>query len=884
MSKEAENRQENRRKVSRRRFLKTAALTAGATAMAGVATPLLLNPEVAQSVTLTISKADYYDKTLAGILGQVAGFLSGYEFVSPNPMPDNWWIDITYGPYSGDTNFWRNATYNGYDRHHGPHFQTGQVGSDDDYHMDFFNQLILDQHGVGTTFQDIRQKWLDYSVSDWGATAESMRLMREDGLIAPLTGQAEFNKFYWLTEAYIETETIGMVAPGMPNTARDLDEKFALVVAEFDSVIWAKWCAAMYAIAYFETDARVAMEKAAAVLPRNSWTWLIYDKAKKLHAQNSTDWRWAQAELMKFRRNVYQQDNEQAIPDINNGCVALSILYGNNDYTLTAKISSLIGNDADCTAATAVGLLGIVKGMAGTPQVVKDRLYQNGNGVMVNDRTTGFPPFIDSPNYPLIQKWTDIAAMYQRNAERFITANGGTVGATSYTINGQTLQTEAVVPINNYDFEQGSLNGWTKWTPVTDTANPHAFAENNGTAQSGNWKGTVFTDSTVNEVKLYVQLSGLESGATYRANAFVQTNGSARFYAENYGGAYRYASIVETAGITMREWVNRSLEFTVSGTTAQIGLHLPPGASAWAAIDNLFVQKITNPAKTRYEAENATRSGGSVQSSSSASNGSYIGGLDNIGEYVQFNVNLSAAGEYRLNIGYANGWTGVSRLYLYVNGGFKHIVPFPRTGSWGTFADNIMRVPVVLAAGNNTIKLQRDFAAGYVELDYIELSGYPQAVYQNLPVNLVSNGGFEASGATQNPTGWSTWSPNGSHNDADFTEGGGWGGTYRCTHYKASAYEVYTSQTITGLTNGSYVLRAWVVGGGGQEAAFMSAKNYGASVPELKANIPGNGWPNWSQVIISGIPVTNGQCTIGFYSKALGGQWLSFDEIEFYRM
>ena len=58
------------------------------------------NPEF-----LTISRDDDYDKTLAGILGQVSGFLSGYEFMTTDPLPHEW-FRLTYGPYSGDSPYW----------------------------------------------------------------------------------------------------------------------------------------------------------------------------------------------------------------------------------------------------------------------------------------------------------------------------------------------------------------------------------------------------------------------------------------------------------------------------------------------------------------------------------------------------------------------------------------------------------------------------------------------------------------------------------------------------------------------------------------------------------------------------------------------------------
>lgn len=99
---------------------------------------------------------------------------------------------------------------------------------------------------------------------------------------------------------------------------------------------------------------------------------------------------------------------------------------------------------------------------------------------------------------------------------------------------------------------------------------------------------------------------------------------------------------------------------------------------------------------------------------------------------------------------------------------------------------------------------------------------------------LVYNPGFEYTGATQAPLGWSTAST--ADADADYTEGGSHTGFFRLTHYKATAYQVRTYQLLTNLPNGTYTLSGWVTSGGGQNACQFYASGFGG--PEQAVNVP----------------------------------------------
>jgi LEA14-like dessication related protein len=237
-------------------------------------------------------------------------------------------------------------------------------------------------------------------------------------------------------------------------------------------------------------------------------------------------------------------------------------------------------------------------------------------------------------------------------------------------------------------------------------------------------------------------------------------------------------------------------------------------------------------------------------------------------------------------------------------GGATIDAPIPTTGTWTQITINNINVTngqatfgfYSVASANQWIRFDdvefytgsptatptrtnTPFAATPTRTNTPANTAPPTPTRTNTPVpgGLVTNPGFEANGASQTPTGWVEWS-SAAHLDASFSEAGGHTGSFRGAHWKASAYDVYTSQTKTGLANGTYTLRAWVQSSGGQTTAVMNVKDYGAAT--IDAPIPTTG--SWTQITINNINVTNGQATFGFYSVASANQWIHFDDVEFF--
>ncbi|MEU7939439.1 CBM35 domain-containing protein [Microbispora bryophytorum] len=171
---------------------------------------------------------------------------------------------------------------------------------------------------------------------------------------------------------------------------------------------------------------------------------------------------------------------------------------------------------------------------------------------------------------------------------------------------------------------------------------------------------------------------------------------------------------------------------TYAVSNGQISVPVP-NMSATSAY-NLVIQPTGGvPSyQQRYEAENASVFRAQRLSGSSASEGGYVGRIDNSNgdhstdSYVDFVVNVPTARAYTMTIGYANATGATATQGLAYNGGAWTTVSYPPTAAWGQFGATVSTT-VNLRAGYNVIRLAKgspyfDGGTGYAELDYIQLT------------------------------------------------------------------------------------------------------------------------------------------------------------------
>ena len=549
-----------------------------------------IDPEPTEFITL--SKDTYVNKTTAGLLGHFAGFFSGYEFKKDGPLPyvglPAEWFEFINGPYAGN-----GAHFDISERYDRLREKDGvpSIWSDDDYHIDIFNQTIMNEYGWSA--EDIKNAWIKYKVHDWGGGYDANRIINVYNYSTPFTGTMEAgNTYSWCTEAYIENETIGMDAAGMPDTANLLGERFGSVTGYFEPVMWAKLYATMYSYAYLYDDINVILEKSRVVVPEGSWPDRLIDVAIEMYNKYPNDYVNAAKEIFdKYYRTTHGIDNIQTNPGIN-GCFTIySMLYGQNDYMRAALASSMMGFDGDCTAATVCGLYGIMKGFHPTENEydakINQALYQDGKSIYHNDTKTGFDPYIGA-NYPEDQKVVDIIKLYQHNFENILRANGGYIEGDNYMIPVQTLRVGKSFLFDNYDLEAEELQGFQ----TSDNGFISVYEDGDNIYSHSGYRAmrVGYQEGKTGRVVAYHNFSGLTVGRTYRLSTFVRSD-------SNFFSLYaRDSNGVQEALFTNGEKVKNSvLFFKATSNGMDVGISFESDVdSDFLIIDDFMLEEISD--------------------------------------------------------------------------------------------------------------------------------------------------------------------------------------------------------------------------------------------------------------------------------------------------
>ena len=382
--------------ASSRSFLLVASGLVGAGAL------VLLGPSAAPSGTRTILRAELEDRVRGGWAGQMIGV----SFGAPTEFKSNGKIieeDL-------------------------PHWAPGNVSNaidQDDLYVEMTFAEVMDRIGLDATTEEYGEAFRTSKYNLWHANAGARRLL-ETGIKAPWSGHPKYNVHANDIDFQIEADFIGLMAPGLPNAARDYSIRVGQVMNFGDGLYGGLFVTGMYAAAFFEADVRRVVEAGLALMPAGSTYAAIIRDVLAWHREDPANWR------RTWQRIQDKWDTEDSCPDgslrpfnidarLNGAYIALGLLYGNGDFARTLDVTTRAGQDSDCNPSNAVGVLGVMLGYAKIPDEWK----------------SGIPALAGRKFAYTNYSFDDIVASTLKRAELVVRRAGGDVSADRLTIPSQ---------------------------------------------------------------------------------------------------------------------------------------------------------------------------------------------------------------------------------------------------------------------------------------------------------------------------------------------------------------------------------------------------------------------------------------------------------------
>jgi hypothetical protein len=239
----------------------------------------------------------------------------------------------------------------------------------DDLYVEMTFLRSLEQYGLGVS---IRQAGIDFANSGyplWCANNAGRTNLRS-GIAPPDSSHPRFNKCPNDIDYQIEADYSGLIAPGMPQAAVDLGEKFGRLMNYGDGMYAGQFMGALYSAAFFESDPVKLVQTALEAIPAQSQYAEMARDMLGWYLLDSEDWQntWQLCQK-KYRQNPeYQKASNGGIDcKINGAYVLMGLLYGHGDLEQSLRIACRCGMDSDCNPSSTGGVLFTTLGFSKLP-------------------------------------------------------------------------------------------------------------------------------------------------------------------------------------------------------------------------------------------------------------------------------------------------------------------------------------------------------------------------------------------------------------------------------------------------------------------------------------------------------------------------------------
>lgn len=245
----------------------------------------------------------------------------------------------------------------------------------DDLYVEMTFARVMDTIGLDATSAHYGEAFKTSQYHLWHANAAARRALNR-GIKAPMSGHPKYNVHANDIDFQIEADFIGLMCPGLPNAVVRFADRVGRVMNYGDGLYGGMFVGGMYAAAFFENDPRRVVEAGLQCLPPRSGYAQVIQDVLNWHAETPNDWRRVWQKLQE------KWDKHDACPDgalapfnidarLNGAYIAIGLLFGNKDFGKTMEISTRCGQDSDCNPSNAAGVLGVILGYSGIPDIYK---------------------------------------------------------------------------------------------------------------------------------------------------------------------------------------------------------------------------------------------------------------------------------------------------------------------------------------------------------------------------------------------------------------------------------------------------------------------------------------------------------------------------------
>jgi len=279
------------------------------------------------------------DKIRGGLLGQMLGNLNG--------LPH----EMKYIDEPGNVTQYSPALPEG-------------AWTDDDTDFEWvYVRVMQDEDRLLLPPERITRLWKERINRRIWCSNQYARQLMDLGIEPPLTGTAVFNPWadFNISGQFI-CETFGLIAPAMPQTAARIGLNYTRVTIDGEPAQTTQLFTGMIALAFIEDDVDALLDGGLSAIDPNSTIAQIVRDVRGWHASHPDDWRAARRLLKeKYSRHGGAMRDRNGY-EMNTGSIIAALLYGRADFVATLTAAFNFGWDADCNAATAGTIVGVVKG------------------------------------------------------------------------------------------------------------------------------------------------------------------------------------------------------------------------------------------------------------------------------------------------------------------------------------------------------------------------------------------------------------------------------------------------------------------------------------------------------------------------------------------